>query len=119
MSLLSLRVFSSEARKCAVDSHSAPPHFTDNSPCAFASVLFLILLFAGILFSDEEGPRQFKNWEVSVVILVCFFLFGALALVSVMVILDIRKEETMKRVARQLQQDMQKVSAFSIFTFCK
>ena len=43
------------------------------------------------------------------VILVCFFLFGALSLVTVMVVNDIRNEEARKRVARRLHHDIQKV----------
>ena len=63
----------------------------------------------GILFYDTEGPKQFENWGQVVSILVCFFLFGALALVTTMVINDIRREEISKRVARRLRQDIQQV----------
>ena len=52
---------------------------------------------------------QFEHWDQAVVILVCFFLFGALIMVTAMVVNDIRNEEVRKRVARSLQQDIQQV----------
>ena len=69
----------------------------------FSLISLAGLLCSGVLFFDQAALESIAGWETLATVLTWLSVGGCLILVIIMVIHDIRKEESTKRVSRHMK----------------